>query len=689
MPVASYPYARDDRLNAVQLDKDLEFSPGANPPKSRLGVGAGRFKFWMDTSGALPVLRQCVVTTASASYVAADWIAWGVVDAPNHKFHFDPAFVDFAGGSGGSFPINGVIQATGPTGGLAFNDQTVGGQNWIWYATGGQAYLDSGSAHRITVNFSRGDMNVAGNLYAGSLTSQGNQAAVFMADRANPTTVTWGWYASGNVMNLWRNDGSIPFRVEASGNAWIAGNQIIRAGDGATQFQSNLNVSNDLHVFGNAYAHNQLLVTNQATIGGSVVVGGDLYLNRTSDPWGYILRPNIAGYSNLRFSTASVTYLAQVDALTSNFYINSNGGYPLYMHANTGSVRLWTVRDGVRAWSTGTLDNGTYQIADESAGLGRLIIDTNGTTTLHGSTAWPLVSDSPSSYCMHLQTATGVRAWSSGAYNSGSYVIRDETAGGVVRFDIDTSGQAHFYGGQVYAMGTNAIYWFQDRTLGSYWGWLAYNGTAYLYWTGYGERFSFTRDGDFITAGNVYTGGLHTIGMDGAQSIGLYRVGDGAYLYFYPGISLGWEHWTGNLVYYNSNGYHVIMRASDGLVFNNQGPMAGMGDYQNLSDRRFKTAIEPTARGLTEILQLQPVEFERIKPALIEGERPLEIGFVAQDVAPVLPEAVWVAGVELPDGTGGLSTSDPTLAISSATIVACLVNAVKTLDQRLRSLEGV
>lgn len=686
--LATYPYASNDRLNAAQLDRDLEFSPGANPPKSRTGVGAGRFKFWIDTSGALPVLRQCVVSSASATYVAADWIAWGVVDAPNHKFHFDPAFVDFAGGSGGSFPINGVVQATGPTGGLAFNDQTVGGQNWIWYATGGQAYLDSGSTHRITVNFANGTTSVAGDVSVGTLTTTGTNAAVFMADRANPTTVTWGWYAAGNIMNLWRNDGTIPFKVESNGAAWIAGNQIIRAGDGATQFQSNLSVANDLHVYGNTYSHNQLSVTNQATVGGSVVTGGDLYLNRTSDPYGYILRPNIGGYNNLRFSTTAVTQLNIVEALTNNFYINSNGGYPLYLHANTGHVRVWTVRDGVRAWSAGTLDTGHYMIGDESAGAGRLVIDMAGATQLHGTTAWPLYSDSPSSYCLHQQTATGVRSWSSGVYNDGSYVIRDETAGGVARFLIDTFGTAIF-NGQVYSKGSDAIYYFQDRTFGSYWAWYAQDGNANLYWTEYGNLFTFNNNGNFTTPGSVTAG---SVVSRGNINIGAASVND-FYIQYNPGGDR-WFNWASGCLFqfqlstgycwYTSGGAQTWIM-TQGICFNAIGNVGGHGAYADLSDRRFKETVNPSSKGLAEILQLQPVEFIRVPPPPPEPgvktypapERYWELGFVAQDVAPVLPEAVTV--IPLPDGDA--------LAVTSSAIVAAMVNAIKTLDQRLQALE--
>ena len=82
---------------------------------------------------------------------------------------------------------------------------------------------------------------------------------------------------------------------------------------------------------------------------------------------------------------------------------------------------------------------------------------------------------------------------------------------------------------------------------------------------------------------------------------------------------------------------------------------------------------------------MQPVEFDRLNAATGAQH---EIGFIAQEVQPILPEAVWQAGFELPDGSGGLDSGEPTLALTSATITAVLVNAVKELNARIATLEG-
>jgi hypothetical protein len=128
-----------------------------------------------------------------------------------------------------------------------------------------------------------------------------------------------------------------------------------------------------------------------------------------------------------------------------------------------------------------------------------------------------------------------------------------------------------------------------------------------------------------------------------------------------------------------------VMRASDAFTFNPQSAVGGNGAYINSSDRRGKTGITPTSKGLAEVLQLQPVSFTRINAATGSQE---EIGFVAQDVQPIVPEAVWTAGIPLRDGSGGLESAEPTLGLTESTITAILVNAVKELTARIVALEG-
>jgi hypothetical protein len=93
------------------------------------------------------------------------------------------------------------------------------------------------------------------------------------------------------------------------------------------------------------------------------------------------------------------------------------------------------------------------------------------------------------------------------------------------------------------------------------------------------------------------------------------------------------------------------------------------------SDVRGKTNVVPTECGLPAVLQLNPVSFRR----LTDPDHS-ELGFIAQDVAEVIPEAVREGRAR--------DTDDVVLGLLLTPIVAALVNAAKTFDQRLRVLEG-
>lgn len=119
------------------------------------------------------------------------------------------------------------------------------------------------------------------------------------------------------------------------------------------------------------------------------------------------------------------------------------------------------------------------------------------------------------------------------------------------------------------------------------------------------------------------------------------------------------------------------------------GTVSGNGAYINTSDMRMKQDVEPASVGLDEILRLEPINFTRIPSggaASLPAPR-TEIGFSAQQVAGVIPEAVQAVMVERPDG-GGMTDDDPTLGVQCDPIVAALVNAVKALAGRVAALEA-
>lgn len=190
-----------------------------------------------------------------------------------------------------------------------------------------------------------------------------------------------------------------------------------------------------------------------------------------------------------------------------------------------------------------------------------------------------------------------------------------------------------------------------------------------------------------ISGGTLFaSGGNQVIGPGGSGRI--YQ--------FQGNYYLGFDNSSGNTSYY-LNGSLIWMMRNDSLAYNQWGAVGGNGAYQNISDPRAKKDVAQATVGLAEILALKPIRFTRIaQPVKPDPKMPQikpvnhlpEIGFDAVQVREHLPEAVAVAGFTLPDGSGGIDSDDPSLAVMDSAIVATLVNAMKEVDARLRALEG-
>lgn len=185
---------------------------------------------------------------------------------------------------------------------------------------------------------------------------------------------------------------------------------------------------------------------------------------------------------------------------------------------------------------------------------------------------------------------------------------------------------------------------------------------------------------DVQAAGGLWGGGA-------SRTLGIGGGGTGIIQQYASTWYWDWTSSNGDLRWIRASVLFWGFRVSDGLAFNNIGPVAGVGAYQVLSDERAKQDIEPAGVGLDEILRLEPISFIRIPPEGQDNAPLPELGFSAQQVARVIPKAVRIMGIPLPDGTGGIDDDDPTLGVTDTPIVAALVNAVKTLTARIAALE--
>jgi hypothetical protein len=188
--------------------------------------------------------------------------------------------------------------------------------------------------------------------------------------------------------------------------------------------------------------------------------------------------------------------------------------------------------------------------------------------------------------------------------------------------------------------------------------------------------------GGFTTAGNINASGAASI--TGDLTAGHLKTAGGD-MFMGPGgsgrqlqMASGW-YWdfnpsTGDLIWGGPSGAQFwVTRFSDHYCGNQIGPVFGNGAYINFSDVRGKTDISPAPQGLSEILRLKPVTFKRT-----DSDHD-ELGFTAQDVQEILPEAVR----SLSDGDGA-----DRLGVTLDPIVATLVHAVQQLAARIEQLEA-
>ena len=159
-------------------------------------------------------------------------------------------------------------------------------------------------------------------------------------------------------------------------------------------------------------------------------------------------------------------------------------------------------------------------------------------------------------------------------------------------------------------------------------------------------------------------------------NFGFNNGGSGRTFSYYAGWYWDWNSVNGTLTWVNSVYGSQWVMSDNGFCYNNINSVGGHGAYADISDERTKKNIVPAKVGLPEVLALEPIGFIRI-PVDPEMSMPDEIGFSAQQVQTVIPEAVqsFIRG------------DTETLTVMTTPIVAALVNAVHEINQRLLVLE--
>jgi predicted DNA-binding antitoxin AbrB/MazE fold protein len=127
-----------------------------------------------------------------------------------------------------------------------------------------------------------------------------------------------------------------------------------------------------------------------------------------------------------------------------------------------------------------------------------------------------------------------------------------------------------------------------------------------------------------------------------------------------------------------SSGNVGIGTTSPAYTLHVNGSVAGTSAYNNLSDAREKENITyGIAAALETVKALKPAKFD-----FKEGEKN-KIGFIAQDVQPLVPEVITTYEKTLED-----DTKEERLSIQESSLTAVLVAAIQELTAKVEALEA-
>jgi uncharacterized coiled-coil protein SlyX len=111
------------------------------------------------------------------------------------------------------------------------------------------------------------------------------------------------------------------------------------------------------------------------------------------------------------------------------------------------------------------------------------------------------------------------------------------------------------------------------------------------------------------------------------------------------------------------------------------GTVAVQGSVYTTSDRRLKTNIADLNYGLEQVMKLKPVTYFYKKNSSVGGQK--RIGFIAQDLQPIVPEAV--------QGTEGDIDKGEVLTVSYDDIIPVLTKAIQeqqaVIEQQQQTIE--
>jgi hypothetical protein len=274
----------------------------------------------------------------------------------------------------------------------------------------------------------------------------------------------------------------------------------------------------------------------------------------------------------------------------------------------------------------------------------------------------------------------------------------------------------------------SGYYWVYERQTGNLI-WNNPNGALILWQSGVVQT---TSTNYFLTGGPLY--------FSGRTDRGFYSSGNDGYHQYQTNWFWYWNGSIGDLYWYRAGAQHTLFAAGGELfVFSDGTYKPNGGQWIAYSDARIKTVVGDYARGLAEILTLQPIRFnyrgnDTLKPVeeaaktaldykvyheeleILSGQKSIPsdldpppdihllshsapyktslhyqaaldhteyVGFIAQDIEATFPEMI-----KLGDGYIDNQHVTDIRTMDTGPLTFALVNAVKELAARVSALEG-
>lgn len=430
----------------------------------------------------------------------------------------------------------------------------------------------------------------------------------------------------------------------------------------------------------------------------------NLFINRASAGNSNGLSLQTAGTNNWYIGSSAV------GANTDLQFYNHSAAEVVFSIANTtGNVGIGTTSPSFKLDVTGTgrftgALTGTSASFSSSVTAASFTLSTSGAS---GSTTWNFYRDQYAGGDFSIWAGSTTRLLINASGNVGIGTTAPTTG----RIQIQTSGNGTSYSHPYYSYDSSV---YQNSFLISHTDGItrlmsSWNATGIdsnmTFWTttaagSQSERMRITATG-LVLIGTTNSSGVDKVRInnDGASSYSTVNITNAnSTANFYVGVGGGsvangnlqnnayvWNAAASSLVFGTSDSARLTISSTGtasftgginagtlylgslgtGTVYSSSGTLTNT----NPSDKRLKENITPITYGLNEILKLNPVSFDWKN----DNNKNKQFGFIAQEVQQIMPEAV---------------IEGEYLGLEKDAIYTALINAIKELEARLKTLEN-